>query len=95
MQLFNVGQDEEELFPMQQPHLVSVRTQAKLIPNPTLKSQAPSLYLPATICNGFNSGNSLVVEQADQPGGGEGGDGVNTDFAMRFPLRDIQSRVTA
>lgn len=25
MQLFNRGQDEEELFPMQQPHLVSVR----------------------------------------------------------------------
>lgn len=37
--LFNMGQDEEELFPIQQPHLVSVRTQAKLIPNPALKNQ--------------------------------------------------------
>lgn len=35
-------------------------------------NQAPRLYLPATICNGFNSGNSLVVEQADQPGGERG-----------------------
>lgn len=48
---------------MQQPHLVSVRIQAKSSLEES--SPAPCLYLPATICNGCNSGNSTVVEQVD------------------------------
>lgn len=74
-------QDEEELFPMEQPRFVSVMTQEKLNPNPALTDQVrPHIYiylLPSVmvVTLATDPWNRLT-----QPNGG--GDGVDTDFEM-------------